>query len=410
MVSAHLHLKPLSHTCRAVFSNPFVTNIEKMTHSYHLDRNSICIYASHNGRKYKKATGLTINPSMWDKNCKTLRAKCKDSKVYDKLRYVEYRLMDKEPDVQTHKDVLSAIEYAVSGAEPASKKRPTFWEYFEEWGNRESSSKRQRGLAVRVIGKLMGRTDDWEDIDSAYWFRLQRKMEDAGFSVNYRWNIGARLKVAMHEGFTLKYHTNMDFQEFRSKKEQTEAIALTPSEIELLWEYRPIYKLYKEARDLFLIGYYTGSRFSDYSRLTSGNIHDGVVEFVQQKTDDKVIIPASLRLLELMKRNGGRAPKMNHTVFNRYIKKVARDAGVDGIVQLTKSRRKDNGEETHRWEMVSSHTARRSLLTNLYQSGVSARDCMAISGHKSISSFERYLKVSQEQSFLRLQGNSIFQC
>ncbi|MBR2999439.1 MAG: integrase catalytic domain-containing protein, partial [Oscillospiraceae bacterium] len=209
--------------------------------------------------------------------------------------------------------------------------------------------------------------------------------------------------------YRLKYHSSTDFQEFRSRKEQTDAIALTPEEIELLWAYRPRYKMYREARDLFLIGYYTGARFSDYSRLGKGNIHDGVIEFVQQKTDDKVFVPVSPRLLEIMERNGGKAPVMNHVVFNRYIKKVAKDAGIDGVVQLPKSKRKEDGQETHRWEMVSSHTARRSLLTNLYQSGVSARDCMAISGHKSISSFERYLKISHEQSVEKLKGNSIFQ-
>ena len=379
-----------------------------MTHTFHLDRSSICIYASHNGRQFKKATGLTIDPVLWNKDAKSLRGKCKDAKVYDKLRLIDLRLKEREDDAVTSEDVRSIISFSITGTDVPKKERPTFWEYFDEWGRRESSSKRQRGLAVRVVAKLMGRKDDWEDIDSAYWFRLQRKMEDAGFSVNYRWNIGARLKVAMHEGYRLKYHKNMDFQEFRSKKEQTDAIALTPDEIEKLWRYRPKYKLYRDARDLFLIGYYTGSRFSDYSRLTKGNIHDGVVEFVQQKTDDKVVIPASPRLVELIKRNGGKAPDMNHTVFNRYIKKVAKEAGIDGIVQLSKSRRKEDGEETHRWEMVSSHTARRSLLTNLYQSGVSARDCMAISGHKSISSFERYLKITSEQSVERLKGNGIF--
>lgn len=378
-----------------------------MTHSFNIDRTSIVLYVSHEGKKYKRATGITTDPSLWDRRAKSLRAKCKDARAYERLRLVHLRLEEREPDARTEADVLAVIGYALSGEESA-RERPTFWEYFDEWGQRESSSKRQRALAVRVIGKLMGRREDWEDIDSAYWFRLQRKMEDAGFSVNYRWNLGARLKVAMHEGHKLKYHSNTDYQEFRSKKETADAIALTPAEIELLWEYRPRYKLYREARDLFLIGYYTGARFSDYSRISSDNVHGNLVEFVQQKTDERVAVPASPRLLELLARNGGRAPAMNHAVFNRYIKKVAKDAGIEGIVQLSRAKRKADGSVTHRWEMVSSHTARRSLLTNLYQSGVSARDCMAISGHKSISSFERYLKISADQSVERLRDNGIF--
>ena len=159
----------------------------------------------------------------------------------------------------------------------------------------------------------------------------------------------------------------------------------------------------------FLIGYYTGSRFSDYSRLTRDNIKDGMVEFFQQKTDDKVVIPASPRLVEILERNGGIAPQVNQVVFNRYIKIIAKEAGITGVVQLSKAKRKEDGSATYRWELVSSHTARRSLLTNLYQSGVSAKDCMTISGHKSLSSFERYLKVSQEQSVDKLKKNAIFQ-
>ena len=93
---------------------------------------------------------------------------------------------------------MDAINYGLTGkvsvstSELKRRMRPTFWEYFDDWGRRESSSKRQRALAVRKIAGLMGRNDDWEDIDSAYWLRLMRKLEDMGYSVNYRWNIGTR--------------------------------------------------------------------------------------------------------------------------------------------------------------------------------------------------------------------------
>lgn len=384
---------------------------EAMTHTFNTDHNTIRLIVSSDGKKFKKSTGLSIEPALWNQKAKSLRAKCKDEKVYKELNLIHIRMQEAEDKDMSPAD---AITFALTGkktenkAEKIKKTRPTFWEYFELWGKRESSSKRQRGLAVRTVARLMGKKDDWEDIDSAYWFRLQKKMEDEGFSVNYRWNIGARLKVAMHEGFKMKYHNNTDFQEFRSKKEQTEAIALTPDEIELLWNYVPKSDMYAKCRDLFLIGYYTGARFSDYSRLTKDNINNGMVEFYQQKTDDKVVIPASPRLIQLLDRNGGIAPQVVHVVFNRNIKNVAKDAGIDGVVQLSKAKRKADGSATHRWEMVSSHTARRSLITNLYKSGVSAKDCMAISGHKSLSSFERYLKISHEQSINTLKDNPLF--
>ena len=381
-----------------------------MTHTFNLDHSSIRLIVSVGGKKFKKATGLSIEPALWNQKAKSLRAKCRDEKVYKALNLIHIRMQEAEDKNMAPAD---AIEYALTAnpvsAKPVNKTRPSFWEYFELWGKRPSSSMRQRKLAVRKVAELMGKKEDWEDIDSAYFFKLKRKLEDSGYSVNYVWNICSRLKVVLHEGFKLKYHSSMDFHEFRAKKEQGEAIALTTEEIEMLWNYQPKTEMYRQCRDLFLIGYYTGSRFSDYSRLTRDNISNGMVEFYQQKTDDKVVIPASPRLVELLERNGGVAPQVGHVVFNRNIKLVAKEAGINGVVQLSKNKRKADGSATYRWEMVSSHTARRSLITNLYQSGVSAKDCMAISGHKTLSSFEAYLKISQEQSINKLKGNAIFQ-
>lgn len=381
-----------------------------MQHTFNLHKNSIRISATHDGKQYRRATGLTTRPTLWDAKAKKLRARCKDYRVLDDLLEIHARLTEKEVSVRTEEDVLAALDYALTGKETAkeSKSGPTFWEYFDEWGRRPSSSQRQRALAVRVVAKLMGRKEDWDDIDSAYWFRLQRKMEEAGFSVNYRWNIGARLKVAMHEGFKLKYHSNQDFREFSSKKEQAETIALGPEEIEMLWEYVPTSEMLGKVRDLALIGYYSAARFSDYSRLSTENVHDGKLEFVQKKTGDKVILPVAPRLVVLLERNGGKAPAVNQVVFNRYVKRVAREAGIDGVVSLPPSRRKVDGSPTYRWEMVQSHTFRRSALTALYLSGVPVKDCMFASGHKSISAFERYLRISKEQAADRLAGAELF--
>lgn len=384
-----------------------------MQHTFTLHRLAVRVSATHGGKQYRKATGLSVaDASLWDSTAKSLRAKCKDSRILPDLLAIHARLTDKERYASSEEDVLSAINYAITGRDTPSpsssfgspssaSKIPSFWEYFDEWGERPSTSKRQRKLAVKTIARLMGRNENWDDIDTAYWFRLQRRMEDEGFGVNYRWNIGTRLKTAMHEGYKLKYHKNQDFREFQSKKEQTEAIALTKEEIELLWEYKPRNEMYGKVRDLALIGYYSASRFSDYSRLSMDNIRDGRLEFVQQKTGDKVLIPASPRLVLLLERNGGSAPKVNQVVFNRYIKTIAKDSGISGFVSV-------RGKLIERYKMVQSHSFRRSSLTELYLSGVPVKDCMFVSGHRSISAFERYLKIGREQAASRLSENSFF--
>ena len=49
-----------------------------------------------------------------------------------------------------------------------------------------------------------------------------------------------------------------------------------------------------------------------------------------------------------------------------------------------------------KWQLVSSHTARRSFATNLLKSGYSALGVMKITGHKTEQAFMKYIKLESE--------------
>ena len=48
-----------------------------------------------------------------------------------------------------------------------------------------------------------------------------------------------------------------------------------------------------------------------------------------------------------------------------------------------------------KWELVSTHTARRSFATNYYLKGFPTLTIIAIIGHKTEKSFRKYIKVTQ---------------
>ena len=62
-----------------------------------------------------------------------------------------------------------------------------------------------------------------------------------------------------------------------------------------------------------------------------------------------------------------------------------------------------------KYELIKSHTARRSFCTNAYLSGMDSLDIMAISGHKTEKAFLRYIKVSQEERAKRIAEHGFFQ-
>ena len=382
-----------------------------MKHTFNLNKRSIRLVVSFNGEKIKRATGLTIEPSLWNQKAKSLAAKCKDRSVYEKLRLIDIRLSEKELTATTTKDVEEAIGYGLTGNAfaPGVAGRPSFWNYFREWGERPSPVQRQRRLYPNVVSKLMGEREDWEQIDSAYYFRLCRAMDDYGCSVNYKGAIIAKLKLVMSEGYKQKFHKNEEFRYFKRCSEIPETIALSENEIELLWACDGLTQMESKARDLFIIGTYAVARWEDYSRLTMDNIYGGMLNYEQLKTGHTVILPASPRLVSCLERNGGRAPVLSQQKFNEAIKRVCKKIGMVEKLHISKSqgaRRISHAKE--RWELVSSHTARRTGATRLYLAGVPIKRCMLISGHTTEKNFLRYVRVSKEENAKMLADLDFF--
>lgn len=369
------------------------------------------LVVTHMGKVYRKSIGMTLKTSQWTGGRRgqwtTNRA------AAARMKAIRLALEERLDAYSTEEEIREAIADALKEDKGEGKEgnviRPTFWEYFEEWSARDCPGKRQKKNTCRLIATLMGTSADWEDVDTAYYFRLVRKLNAQGYSVNYRGIIVARLKTVMSEGYKLKYHRNDEFRQFKKTTEQPDTIYLTEEELGRLWEYEPLNDMEAHVRDLFLIGCYTAARFSDYSRLGPENTSRGMITFSQRKTADTVVMPLSGKVRTLLKRNGGRAPQVNQVVFNREIKKICKKAMINAQVQVTRSRG-ERHETTWepKWKLVSSHTARRTGATLLYMSGVPAAQCMMITGHRSEAAFMRYIRVTKEENARSLAGNPFF--
>lgn len=66
-------------------------------------------------------------------------------------------------------------------------------------------------------------------------------------------------------------------------------------------------------------------------------------------------------------------------------------------------------EVKQKWQLISSHTARRSAATNMYLTGrFNTYEIMALTGHTTEKSFFRYIKVSNEDISKNLSGDNFF--
>lgn len=143
-------------------------------------------------------------------------------------------------------------------------------------------------------------------------------------------------------------------------------------------------------RDLFLVGCWTGLRFGDLSRVKPENIKDGFIEIEQAKTMGLVIIPLHHYVTAILGKYNGELPKaISNQKTNKYLKDVARMAGLTDNVHITETVGSlQKSVKRQKWELVTTHTARRSFASNQYRSGFPAQSLMRITGHKTEKAFE----------------------
>ncbi|KGE14565.1 site-specific integrase [Sphingobacterium deserti] len=176
---------------------------------------------------------------------------------------------------------------------------------------------------------------------------------------------------------------------------EADTISISPSDIEKIHAH-VFQERYNRVKDLFLIGCYSGMRFSDYSAYEITDVEDRFLRLKQAKTGERVTIPVMKKLRDILNRyDGNWPPPVSNQEFNRTIKEIFRSKAlkidkeitiqVDGVSKTVKLS-----------SMVSSHTGRRTYATNMFIAGVPSLLIMSATGHKTEESFLKYIRATNE--------------
>jgi site-specific recombinase XerD len=257
---------------------------------------------------------------------------------------------------------------------------------------------------------------DFEDIDSDWYDDFTTWCNKRGFKDNYKGKHIKTLKTFLNYALEHNLTTNRNHQKraFSVFKEDTDSIYLNLDELNAIWQLDLTNEPTKErARDLFLIGCFTGLRVSDYNNLKTSSIREinGVKMFVvkTKKTKKTVAIPMHPIVDAILKKYDGIPARMFDQKINENIKKVVRLTGIDEPIETTATiGGLEVMQKQPKFELVTTHTARRSFCTNAYLSGMDSLDIMAISGHKTEKDFLNYIKVTPEQRAVKMSKSKFF--
>ena len=215
------------------------------------------------------------------------------------------------------------------------------------------------------------------------------------------------LKRAEQQGMIDIHESKLDkYKKPQSRQGDENEIYLTEDEIDKIYALQ-LTGREEEVRDLFVLQCWIGQRFSDTQAINEGIIKEApngkgkVIEIVQEKKTHRVSIPLLPVAIDILnKYKDGFPIYTNQTALN-YLKNIGEKAGITRLHNVTEDR---GGEvvttQVKAYELIGTHTARRSFICNMLKHGYDSHIIMKITGHNDAKSFKKYVRLTSEDAAL----------
>ncbi len=389
----------------------------------------IYLFYNFNNQRLKYSFGQKVNPKYWNFQ----KQRVKETKTFPE--YVEFNSMLNNIETSINNIYRKLVNDNITptpqllkenlNATLANKQSVTnLTTFFGFIDDLIKNSTKKAGTIVhykqtfRVLKEFSGHIKkdiSFEDINLDFYENFVNYLRDRGYAENTIGGYIKHIKVFMNEAFDRRLTNNIEYKSKRFKKvtETTDKIYLNLDEIQILnqLDLSTNIKLEK-VRDLFIIGCYTGLRFSDLAQISVTNfINNGTqLKVKTEKTGEYVVIPLHKTVKEIVQKYNNEIPSViSNQKMNDYLKDIAKIAGLNDkiSVSITKGGEKQT-EVFEKWQLVTVHTARRSFATNMYLLDIPTISIMKITGHRSEKSFLLYIKISQEENANKLLNHPFF--
>ena len=392
---------------------------------YNPDPTPIYIGSTIRGRFIKVHTGLKVKPIEWDFNKKEYKRKHSDwyennnflsSKLSEiRRRFLNMRLESEELLPEQVKELM----IQVLKGKTTEIKVINFFDVFDQFLVEKAKISKPGTLQKYTILKMHLQTFEKSyykltfdkinrqfDIDFKYWSVNVKKHLNNSISRNIKC-----VKVFMKWAHEQKFHNSLEFAKLKSNNDEGTIVALTYEEFSRIanLDLSDNSKL-DRVRDIFIFQCLVGQRFSDLSNLKIKDIRhnsNGYFWEVYQIKGSKrtsIMIPLLDKAVEIVEKykkenmqpNDLVLPMISITNMNVYLKELGKTAQLNDLQNKVNYSGLNRVEKaTKKWEVLSSHTARRSFVTLSLQMGMRPEVVRAITGHTIGKMLERYTSISE---------------
>jgi site-specific recombinase XerD len=378
------------------------------------DPAAIMLRLYYDGKEFAITSGYSISPKLWNQEKQRATGKYSED-INSGLSAFASKILAIYNEAKTVGMVTAQI--LKDGIEGKTAKQTTlFYVYVENIIEKKMPQNPKRAQKymltferIKEFSEIYYKRElNFEDLDLNFYSKYLNYLKNdrvlADSTVQSEIKILKRfLNLATIEGV----NKNMMYKstEFKAPSYRSKHIYITDDELNMLYEMKLTGKLEK-ARDVFIIGCRTGLRVSDYWRCVADTVEKGLICIDDtQKTGEPVFIPMHWQVREILTKYDGKPPVFSDSVLNKYLKKIGEDAKFDNMVKDTRPHKTGM---CPKYELITTHTARRSCATNMYLAGFDLYFIQGVLGHTKIETTIKYLGVTRKIVAQKYQNNEYF--
>ena len=254
---------------------------------------------------------------------------------------------------------------------------------FEQEWTRQNNDRIQ---ILRFMREAIGVDEvQWQDLTTLNLSKVREFITDkvAGNSaVTYLAILKAFLSRYTDEGIV---PCKNPAKELKAKRVPSEQVVLNADEIRLIENYQPRTEQERWVKAQFLCEYYCLARSSDIQQLTPENIKGDFLTYVSKKTMVATTVPLHKNFVKYFKQRG---KTLDRASYNRIIKRICKNCGICEEVKLFYHGKM---QIRPKYELIGSHTARRSGATELAKRDVPIATISKLMNHTNTLITSRYI-------------------
>lgn len=373
---------------------------------------AIYLNLNYQGKRLKIPVGESVPSKVWNKDRQMINYHYKGSvEINQRLRDLSEQVIQTVRQMRAEGAVINAKTVQQRMQPVVVAFHIAFWQVWDEYINNAKTICSKGTLQVyRSTKKHLEKFQEqkcykieFETITPRFYNLWLDYFYDQGFVDNTVGKYVKTLKSFLHFATDRGYNDYSAFQRFKAPDHEVDTVYLTFNDLLEIKNLRLVdHPDLSEARDWFLLSCFTGLPYIDMMQLKPEhckfNRHIGdYLHLISRKTRHTLRIPiVNPYVKQIIDRIiAGHLHRISNPKMNVYVKELAKMAGISELCEVTHFRGSERITRViPKHELVSTHTGRRTFVTQSLERGMRPEVVMQITGHKDEKSFNKYVKIT----------------